>query len=186
MRRLSRVMMLAMALSATGVLADEGGSIWRQPGALLDRSHQTRPQMLSFFLGLPYGYFGYGFPLGVSGRYLIPLAHDGFISTLNDSVNLEFGADLSAVFGTAFYPVIGIPVEGMWRFHLTQNFSVYAKVGLSLRITPVSYCSGFGCGVVWFDFIGNAGLAYKLGSSPISLRAEVGYPWTKVGIGIDM
>jgi hypothetical protein len=165
-------------------------STWRRPGALLDRSPQRRPQMLSFFLGAPYGYgaYGYGFPVGVGARYLIPLVHDGFIPALNDSFNIEFGADFSFGFLYGFYPTIGLPVEVMWQFHFTQNFSAYAKAGISVGINPSNadfcsargYCTGF---PITVSPVANVGLMYKFASN-LFFRAEVGYPWIKVGLGI--
>jgi len=197
MSRTSKLLLLALALSATPVLADDAPpsgsdtpseSTWRRSGALLDRSPQRRSQLLSVFVGLPYGYFYYGFPFGIGGRYLIPILHDGFIPAINDSFSIEFGADLTGVVGASFYPTLGIPVEAMWQFHFTQKFSAYAKAGVVLEINFVPYaCTGtFACrGVVSASPIGNVGLMYKF-SDKISFRAEAGYPWIKVGLGFDM
>lgn len=197
MSRTSKLLLLALALTATPVLADDAPpagsdtpseSTWRRSGALLDRSPQRRSQMLSVFVGLPYGYFYYGFPFGIGGRYLIPILHDGFIPALNDSFSIEFGADLTGVVGASFYPTLGIPVEVMWQFHFTQKFSAYAKAGVVLEINFVPYaCTGtIACrGVVSASPIGNVGLMYKF-TDKISFRAEAGYPWVKVGLGFDM
>ena len=156
----------------------------------MDRSPQRRSQMLSIFLGLPYGYFYYGFPFGLGGRYLIPILHDGFIPAVNDEFSIEFGADLSGAVGTRFYPILGIPVEVLWNFHFTQKFSAYVKAGVVLEINFVPYvCVGNVCGatrgVVSASPVGNIGLMYKF-SDKISFRAEAGYPWIKVGLGFDM
>ncbi len=197
MSRYSKLFLLALALVATPVLADDAApsgsdtpteSTWRRSGALLDRSPQHRSQMLSIFLGLPYGYFYYGFPFGIGGRYLIPILHDGFLPSVNDSFSIEFGADLSGAVGTRFYPILGIPVEVMWQFHFTSKFSAYAKVGVVLEFNFVPYvCSGtIACrGFVSASPIGNLGLVYKF-TEKVSFRAEVGYPWIKVGLGFDM
>ena len=199
MRRSAKIILMAVALLATPVLADDAPAAgsdtptegtWRRSGALLDRSPQRRSQMLSIFLGLPYGYFYYGFPFGVSGRYLIPILHDGFLPSVNDSFSIEFGLDLSGAVGTRFYPILGIPVEVMWQFHFTQKFSAYAKVGVVLEINFVPYVCNVGSvycrgGAVSASPIGNLGLMYKF-SDKVSFRAEVGYPWVKVGLGFDM
>lgn len=198
MRSSAKFIVLAAALSAKPVLADDPPpsgsdtpteSTWRRQGALLDRSPQRRSNVLSLFLGIPYGgYYFYGFPFGVGGRFLIPILHDGFIPAINDSFSIEFGADLYGVAGTRFYPTLGIPVEVMWGFHFTQKFSAYAKVGAVLEINFVPYACGGGIlcrGVVSASPIGNVGLIYKF-SEKISFRAEAGYPWIKVGFGFDM
>lgn len=198
MRRTAKMMLVAMTLLAMPVLADDdkpsGGSDtpsesnMRRSGALLDRSPQHRSQMLSIFLGLPYGYFYYGFPFGLGGRYLIPLIHDGFIPAVNDSFSLEFGLDLSGAVGARFYPTLGIPVEVMWAFHFTPKFAAYVKAGAVLELNFVPYvCVGtITCrGYVSASPIGNIGLIYKF-TEKVSFRAEAGYPWVKVGLGFDM
>ncbi len=197
MSRYFKLSLLALALLSTPVLADETGtasdtpteSTFRHQGALLDRSPQRRSQMLSVFLGIPYGYYYYGgFPFGLGARYLIPILHDGFIPAINDSFSIEFGLDFSGVAARGFYPTLGIPVEVMWQFHLTQKFSAYAKVGVVIEFNFVPYaCAGtFACrGVVSASPIGNIGLMYKF-TDKISFRAEAGYPWVKVGLGFDM
>jgi hypothetical protein len=200
MRRSAKFILLAAALMATPVLADDPPpsgsdtpteSTWRRKGALLDRSPQRRSNMLSLFVGLPYGYFYYGFPFGIGGRFLIPLVHDGFIPALNDSFSIEFGLDLTGAAGFGrFYPTLGIPVEVMWAFHLTEKFAAYAKLGAVLEINFVPYvCSGGFCGpargVVSASPIGNVGIIYKFSQS-VSFRAEAGYPWVKIGLGFDM
>ena len=152
MRRMLKMVLVATALMATPVLAEDeapaktdtpSGETFRHSGSLLDRSPQHRSQMLSVFLGLPYGYFYYGgFPFGLGGRYLIPILHDGFIPAVNDSFSIEFGVDFSGVLGRTFYPVLSIPVEVMWQFHFTPKFSAYAKVGIALEFNFVSYLPG--------------------------------------------
>lgn len=201
MRRFLQIVLVAAALAASPVWADEESkgsdtpseNTFRRSGSLLDRSPQHRSQMLSIFLGLPYGYFGYygGFPFGLGARYEIPIIHDGFIPSVNDEFGIEFGLDFSGVLGgyvrTAFYPVLSLPVEVMWQFHFTPKFSAYAKVGVALEFNFVTYCpaAGYCRSVVTAGPIGNIGLIYKF-TEKISFRAEAGYPWVKVGLGFDM
>lgn len=197
MNRTFKLCLLALALTSSPGLADETGKAsdtpteqtFRRSGALLDRSPQRRSQMLSVFLGLPVGYFYYGgFPFGLGGRYLIPILHDGFIPSVNDSFSIEFGLDFSGVAGyRTFYPLLAIPVEVMWQFHFTQKLSAYAKVGAALEIGFISYCPAVGpcTGTVGARPIGNLGLVYKF-TEKVSFRAEAGYPWVKVGLGFDL
>lgn len=164
------------------------GATFHQNGALLDRSPQKRKMMISIFAGLPYGYYYYGFPFGVGGRFLIPILHDGFISTVNESFGIEFGADLLGVLGARFYPTIGLPVEVYWQFHFTSKLSAYAKAGVVIEFNPVPYTCGASIvcrGYVSASPIGNVGLIYKFGPT-VSFRAEAGYPWIKVGLGFDL
>lgn len=195
MRRMATMGMMAVFLLALPVAADDdkpsgdNGNVFRAQGGLLDRSPKRRPQMLSVFLGLPYGYYYYGFPFGIGGRYLIPLVHDGFIPALNDEFSIEFGLDLSAAAGTRFYSTLGVPVELMWNFHFSKKFAAYVKAGAVLEFNFVPYvCTNqFNCGrgYVSASPIGNLGLIFRF-SEKISFRAEVGYPWVKIGLGFDM
>ena len=157
-------------------------------GSLSDASPQHRNAMISVFLGLPFGYWGYGFPFGVGGRYLLPILHDGFVPGINDSFNLEFGADLSLVSGAYFVPFISVPIEAMWQLFFVPKFSGYLKLGVALEMSFASYCfgsvcrSGFGLGAIP---IGAIGVMFHF-NDKIALRLEAGYPWFKVGLGFDL
>lgn len=196
MRRFPKMALVVLALMATPVLADdgnEGGSVWRRSGALLDRSPQDRDNIISVFVGLPYR--GYAVGPGVGGRFYLSLVKDGFISAINDEFALEFGADFSFLFGytgfrgaAIFSPVLGLPVEAVWNFHLTNKFALYAKAGLVFEMGFANYYGylGYGTGfgvAVWP--IGGVGLMFKV-SDKIVLRAEAGYPWLKIGIGFGL
>ncbi len=197
MRRVSFAMLMGVVLLAGPVRADEDrsgsdtptGSTFKRQGALLDRSPQRRPHMLSVFLGVPHGYWYYaGFPFGIGGRYMLPIIHDGFAPALNDSFGIEVGVDFSAVAGRAFYGLLGIPVEAYYMLHFTPNFAAYVKAGVALEIgftrfcNTAGYCYGGGLGA---QPIGGLGLTYKL-SDRLSFRAEAGYPWLKVGLGFGL
>jgi hypothetical protein len=177
---------LAIALASSVASANA----FKESGGLLDRTEQTRPQMLSFFLGVPYafGYYG-GLPVSIGARYYIPIAHNGFIPPVNDEFGIEFGADFGFFLGRpVFLPIIGLPVEVMWNFHFTSKFAAYAKLGIALNVSIGERYDLFGGYVgsgigVYPSLIGGAGIIYSLNDS-ISLRAEVGYHGLKGGIGI--
>lgn len=187
MRNLTRLALLSFVLASSLALAQEGsetseggGSGMRRSGYLLDRSPQQRDMRLAVFGVLPYGYFGYGFPIGVGATFYIPLVKDGFIPPVNDEFGLDFGADLVFFPGYGGAPVaFWLPVSVLWTFHFTDKFSVYAKAGVALRIWP-GHFSTFG-NAVWPDFIGAVGLNFML-SKAFGLRAEAGYPGIKLGV----
>ncbi len=146
-----------------------------------DASSHQRPTMLSFFLGLPFGYGCHfsncGTALGVSARFYIPILHDGFIPPVNDSFGIEFGGDVAAYTGPNGLFFLGIPAEARWDFHFLPQFQAYVKAGLGLGIVGGSggYAGLYfttGLGIIWFF------------AEKFSLRVEAGYPWLKVGIGI--
>ena len=166
---------------------EEGGgrrSAFKSPGGLLDRSEHTRPMEIAFFLNIPYGYgWGYygGFPFGVGARFYYPLVADGFISAINDEFGLEGGADFTFRFGYyGFYPLLDIPVAAVWRFHLTDKWTVYPKVGIGIGIGYNYYNSP-----VYFVFEGLAGAIYKINET-MSLRLELGYPGVRAGLAIAL
>jgi hypothetical protein len=178
--------------AATSARADDepssgGDSSLRRSGWLLDASAQSRPQMLSFFLFVPW-YYGYG--IGGAVRYAIPILNDGFIPKLNDSVEIEFGGDIWTAsyggfgFNGGGYTALGIPIEGRWTFHITDKFSAYGKVGIGWVIVVGSrsdgVVAGYGGGIYT---TAGPGVLYKL-SDAISLRAEFGYSGLRGGIGI--
>jgi hypothetical protein len=172
--------LVAGPLSSRAYAQEEGGqtsgeSAVKKPGGLMDASEQDRPSMLSFFVELPY--YG-GFGIGAGARYTLPLLKNGFISTLNDSIELEFGAD--GWFAFYGFVAVGIPVEGRWTFHITPEFSAYGKVGVGLGVAAITYANGSPYFYVYPSV--NAGVLYKLGG--IYLRAEVGVPALKLGIAI--
>ncbi len=182
MKTLLRLSLLVgvLATSSVALAQDEGGegggSGMHRSGFLLDRAEHSRPMLLTVQAVIPYGYFGYGFPIGVGGLFYIPLVKDGFIPPLNDEFGIDFGADVIFHLGwaTAVFDLI-IPVSVLWKFHITDTFAAYAKAGIALRIWPGS------AHAVWPDFVGAVGLDWMFSKS-IGLRAEVGYPGIKVGL----
>lgn len=193
MRRLSLLVGLSLALIGTAAAAqeDEGGeeggrrqSAFRSPGGLLDRSTHQRNMEIGVFLNLPYGYaWGlYGFPFGVGGRFYFPLVADGFISSINDEFGLEGGVDFMFRFSSyGFYPLIDVPVSAVWRFHLTDRWTVYPKLGLG-----IGFGYNYGYTVpVYFVFESLVGAIFKINDA-LSLRFELGYPTARIGLGFSL
>jgi len=148
--------------------------------------HQ-RSQELIFSIGIPWYFWG-GFPIGLSGRYYYPIVPDGFISSINDQFGLEAGVDFSVVFGGYIVPSLDIPIAARWDFHLTEAWTVFAKLGLGIGFSFWgSYYNGYyGYGApVRFVFESQVGAIYKINDT-ISLRAEIGYPWAKFGVVIAL
>ncbi len=191
MAGLAAALILATPAHAQGEGSSGEDSVVRRSGGLLDSSPQTRHHMLSFFAVLPW-YYGFGVGLGV--RYAIPIVPQGFIPKLNDSVELEFGADIFTAYyydyaygpnfgGGYSYTALAIPLEGRWTFHITDRFSAYGKagVGWALGFGPYDrFRPGYGGGLY---LIFCPGVLFKV-SDTIALRAEVGNFGLRGGIGI--
>jgi hypothetical protein len=76
---------------------------------------------------------------GVGIRASIPLLHNGPISTINNSLALGFGADLSffdrcrgARNDDCDARMLWLPVVGQWNFFFTPVVSVFGELGLSI------------------------------------------------------
>jgi hypothetical protein len=152
---------------------------------LFDTGPHERSSMLSVFGIVPWWY---GFGIGAGARYGLPIAPEGIVSTINDSVELEFGGDIwygswGYLGVSAHYTGIDIPAEGRWTFYLTPELAAYAKVGLgfSLRFWGSNAVgSGFsGGGLSWNTA---TGILYQARDS-LWLRGEVGYTGLKLGVG---
>jgi hypothetical protein len=172
--------MLVLALAPMAARAQEQSAV-RQPGGLMDASAEQRPMQMSAYIIVPYAY---GFGIGGAGRFAIPIVHDGFITKLNDSVEIELGADIWYstwwFYGFGFLS-LGIPVEGRWTFHITPTFSAYGKVGIGLGMgfapSPVN--------TYFFPYLnGGIGALYKLGEG-FYLRGELSNG-LRIGVGIDI
>ena len=194
MRSITRVCLVSLWIAlpalAAPVTADSTGldPAFRGPGAIDDGSPQHRSQLISVFVGVPAWYWGYGgFPFSVGGRFYQPILHDGLIPGANDSIGLEFGADFIGIGSSTFAGLVGIPIEGLWAFHFTPKFAAYFKLGVALEVR-------FGCwrwdarvcgGAVTAGAIADLGVWFKISDS-VYLRAEVGYPGLKLGLGFPL
>jgi hypothetical protein len=160
------------------------------PGGLYDAGPQQRENVLSFFGSLPW-FAGVG--LGLGGRYMIPVVPEGFIGEINDSFEIELGADLWYAYwrysGIRYgYLGVAAPVGEMsWTFHFTKRFSSYVKLGLG-------WYWGFGnSSFSVLDSapgglfpVGGVGVNYKLSNDKMTLRAELANEGLKLGLGFDI
>jgi len=185
----------ALAARARDDIDDvDGGSSSGSSSIIKDRSRHRRPHMISPMLNVPWFY---GFGVGAGVRYTLPVVHDGFLTKVNDSFELEFGLDYVwrrwgtlAGFGNLNYHSIIIPVEARWTFHILPNFSAYAKAGLGIEINFGGAAAfgpfgsvGVGPGV--YHNLLAPGLLWEFADG-IHLRAELGYWGFKTGVGFEL
>lgn len=98
--------------------------------------------------------------------YGLPIAPDGLISSLNDSLYLEFGSFLRTMFGSLGPHVSLIPVVGArWNFHLTPDWTVFS----ALRMGPAFALTDFAVGGLYID--GSLGARWHA-SDTLDLRLE--------------
>ncbi len=182
-------------LEETGSIDSPTSGEWSIKGqnSLLDKSTgHVRHPMVSFFVGVPFGVsygYGYGytgyygvFNFGLGARFYLPIVAEGFLPMLNDSFGIEFGADTIFVVGGYGYGLgfaLTIPAaEARWNFHVFPKLEAYAKLGLGLGLF-------FNSGYVnpYPVIIANVGVLFKI-NNVLSLRAEIGSPAVKIGLGL--
>jgi len=64
---------------------------------------------------------------GVGFRGTVNLVHNGFVSSINNSVGIGFGADWVD-------KGVWIPVVLQWNFWLSRNWSVFGEPGVAFRV----------------------------------------------------
>jgi opacity protein-like surface antigen len=169
------------AANDSAVQSSSSQSAFKHRGALLDASPQIQKPQISFWGFVPWTY---GIGIGGGARFAYPIVPNGFIPMLNDSFELEGGADIwySTYFSynssyVGFAPV----VEARWTFHITEKFWAYAKLGLGFWLGfPSTYF--YPVNLYWSA---GPGVLYKFTDS-LYLRAEVMNQGLRVGLGIDM
>jgi hypothetical protein len=158
------VVVAFLTLLGEGVCRAQERSIIRQPG---DHPHYI-------FEAEPHGVIGFGDPffpyvtpgLGFRGTFHIA---DGFVKTINDSVGIGFGIDVTTSGNVV------VPVVMQWNFWLSTHWSVFGEPGLAIgggpRVNPES--------PIWpAIFFGGR---YHF-NDRIALTMRIGFPTASVGV----
>jgi hypothetical protein len=137
------------------------------------------------------GYAGSSAAFGAGARFSIPIVHNGFIPSINNSVAISFGLDylrygcnvrvLNADYdcGASY---LFFPVAMQWNFWLTPKFSVFGEPGLYVY-HGISDCNVPGCNLTQtsVDFMFHAGGRFHLNDT-VALTLRVGYPTLSFGV----
>lgn len=143
---------------------------------LFDVSPHTRKPEFSVLAYFPW-YYGFG--IGVTGRFAIPIVQNGFISTLNNSVSIEPGLAIEyASYGGFGYTLVTPYVLGIWNFYFTEQLRAYGGIGVGAHIG-----GDYAGSRLYIDPV--VGGYYKLNPT-LSLRGEIGYGGPKFGISIAL
>ncbi len=183
-RHLAAAMVFGALLTSGTAFAADAVAARGEPNSIMDTSAHVRPTDLSVLGFLPF--YGYGFGLGVEGRYEIPVVRSGFIPSLNNSISIEpsFGISYSGsgVSGSDYHLTVFSPaVYGIWSFWFSEQFRAYGGLGLGYNIAVVS---GFNAGTesfssfYWDPVIG---LFYRFAPA-LAFRAEAGREAIKAGV----
>ncbi len=148
-RVLSVLTTLAVAVAVTLAGEAKPASIIKDPNPPRYKL-EIEPKLNLSYFGLWRDYGGNGWGPGV--RFSIPIVSPGFITPINNSVAISFGADLVRYEGYGYYRwcndrrcrevyagyddsfwAVHLPVTMQWNFWLTEKWSVFAEPGLTIR-----------------------------------------------------
>jgi hypothetical protein len=178
---------LGLCLAATALAA---------PSARADHDIDTpftgnRPLQLDLHGG--FTWYGLGFAGGL--RFGIPLVNNGFVSSLDNAVYLNFGADAYVIdwsgcrirSGTGcareYGFALGFPIALHWEFYFTDEWSAFAELGFQIFLPPSLFYGNYwdpGDHIgAWV--IGAVGGSYHFGEA-LSITLRVGNPYIAFGV----
>lgn len=160
--RVSLIGLLSALFVSAAVPSARADSIIRTPGAHPSYSIEVEPHL---FFGVG---GGLGSAVGPGVRGTIPLVHNGFVKTINNSVGLGFGLDLPLSHGHDAYTLV--PLVMQWNFWLASHWSAFVEPGLQIA---------FGHDNAIHPSLSLGGRYHFNESVALTLRA--GYPGVSVG-----
>jgi hypothetical protein len=179
-------LLISLAVGSLVVLAAPSAlaaTTIRNPRQHISYKVELEPHLNFGFLR--YRYFGsaprngFFFPeFGAGFRATIPIVDPGFVPSINDSVGITFGGDITGCTDyCSGYVHLRLPVGLQWNFWVTDRFSAFADLGFILGVD-----AGRGpYSGVYPDFMFMAGGRY-LFTKKVGLTFRVGYPFISVGV----
>jgi hypothetical protein len=181
----TRLLSTRVAFAATAAVAAlvataepaRAENLIRDPNAHTDYGWELEPHVTftAFEGGLFGGKRGYGAQAGLGFRATAELADPAFVKTINNTVGLSFGVDITNCdwcrrddFAMAF------PVAMQWNFWFTDNWSAFGEPGLVLRTSGFFRESDL-------DLALAVGGRYKF-NDDIGLTLRIGYPFVSFGV----
>jgi hypothetical protein len=152
----------------------------------------SRPFQLDFHGGL--AWHGFGFAGGA--RFGIPIVQNGFVSSLDNAVYINFGADVYFIDdwgcgggcdGRAYRFAMGFPITLHWEFYFNDTWSVFGELGVQIFLPPSLFHRGFVDYDGWIGqwIIGAVGGSLHLGDV-VALTLRVGNPYIAFGITLNL
>ena len=183
----SKLLSLAAVLTvvtALGAVAPQMAEAQRRSVDINTPFSGQRP----FQLDIHGGFTWWGNGVATGARFGIPLLQNGFVSSINNAVYLNFGVDFYWVerdfdgrnwhYGAGF----GLPVALHWEFYFTENWSAFAELGVNVFFHPSVFHSGRG-----WDVHPGAWVLFQVGgrfhiNEWFALTLRVGNPYVSFGI----
>jgi len=131
--------------------------------------------------------------VGAGVRLSIPIAREGFLPKVNDSVAISFGGDIlhysGCVYKSCGANYVVAPVTMQWNFFVHRNWSFMAEPGVAayygffddpcINVTPCTTHTR--AGIVPAGFVG----ARFHTSDHVAITARVGYPTMSLGVSFQ-
>jgi hypothetical protein len=162
-------------------------------GGIKDNGPHRRPMTASALLSTPWRY---GFGVGLTGAFEIPVVHDGFIPSINNSFSIEpfftvawnnynawggFGLYDDDVDAWEFTP----GVAALWSFYFNPRLRVYAAARIGVTVLHPTYDGNrnikFKNSIDGFGELA-PGIFWNITDS-IALRADIGW-WSGIKGGV--
>jgi hypothetical protein len=180
---------IAISIAVSPAVARADSTI-KHPGDHPSYNVEVEPHLV---LGTDniYRYGGYG----VGARFSIPIIHNGFVPSINNSVAITFGADL-VHYDYCYYgqdygcsaTYIYFPVAMQWNFYVGERWSVFGEPGLFFFKGAIDDCPpgfkgtcdtpssfGFRPFALW------VGGRYHISES-VALTLRIGWPSVSFGV----
>lgn len=191
-RRVPSLVALAVVVAglclASSAIADT--STIKRPGAHPRYSLEAEPHLLLGVGNPPGPVQGNGY--GPGGRFTFELVDNGFVSSINNTVGIGFGADLlfygsadavictgpvgnqTCVRESRDYRELVLPLVMQWNFWVSRDWSVFGEPGIAYRFRRNDKDR-------LDPFVFYAGGRYHFADN-LSLTLRLGYPSVSVGV----
>lgn len=184
MIKVTRTFALFALTLGSGFLGHAGQAQAASPAYVERAFVGKRPMLLDLHLG-GVGYWGGGLAFG--GRVGIPILHNGFIKSVNNSVQIVVGADVLYSRWRYRYDYgrfgFHIPVLLNWAFYFSKEFEAFVELGPALTFFPryrdyepqFRHAYGFFSGGIGARFFvsDKVGIVFRAGTPTLSLGMTV-------------
>lgn len=183
------LLLAAAVVTALSVLAPASSAEAQRRSSVDIRRPFTgqRPFQLDVHGG--FTWWGVGFASGA--RFGIPIVNNGFVSSINDAVYINFGLDFYWTRWRCrgvrcedweYGGGLGVPVTLHWEFYFHDDWSAFVELGAQLFLHPGFWNSGvFDAYDAGYWFVGAIGGRFHVNEN-VALTLRIGTPYASFGL----